>query len=283
MRRPPRRSSALPHCCSQSPEWTSAPSFSIASAADSIGPRQHSQRTDSPAASLSRCRWSLAVLLLAPRLLALLSLGVLRGQVLLDRGRGDPASELVERGRRGQLPRLVDALAVGVGQAGSVDEPLSDEQAQDDRERVLGSAGASERVGRLGVELPLGLRAARVADGHLALLVRRRGLLDAEPVRPRRRLAVLVQDDRAEQLDGVGVELRLPLRERRAEVEVARASGRRAPRTAAAAPAAAPPSRDRPQPRPRRSRPSRGACAPPRRSRAPRSSRPADPRATPDR
>ena len=103
----------------------------------------------SPAASLSRCSLEPRVLLVAPRLLALLSLGLLRGQVLLDRGRGDPRGELVERGATGQLLRLVDALAVGVRQAGGVGEPLRDEQAQDDRERVLGRAGALERGQRL--------------------------------------------------------------------------------------------------------------------------------------
>src|SRR5581483_6927057 len=55
----------------------------------------------------------------------------------------------------------------------------------------------------------------------LALLVRRRRLLDAEPVRPRGRLAVVDEDERTEQLDRVGVRLRLPLREGGAEVEVA--------------------------------------------------------------
>src|SRR5438128_12289046 len=69
--------------------------------------------------------------------------------------------------------------------------------------------------------LLLGLRAARVADGHLALLVRRRRLLDAEPVRPCRRAPVVDEHKRAEQLRRVGVELRLPLRQRHAEVEVA--------------------------------------------------------------
>jgi hypothetical protein len=39
----------------------------------------------------------------------------------------------------------------------------------------------------------VGSLAARVADGHLALLVRRRRLLDAEPVCPGRRLAVVQQ------------------------------------------------------------------------------------------
>src|SRR6266542_824313 len=48
--------------------------------------------------------------------------------------------------------------------------------------------------------------------------------LDAEPMRPRRRLAVMDQGKRAEQLHRVGVELRLPAGQRRAEVEVARAS-----------------------------------------------------------
>src|SRR5215218_8117411 len=43
-------------------------------------------------------------------------------------------------------------------------------------------------------------------------------------MRPSRGLAVMDQGKRAEQLDRVGVELRLPPGERRAEVEVARAS-----------------------------------------------------------
>src|SRR6266536_2536067 len=47
----------------------------------------------------------------------------------------------------------------------------------------------------------------------------------AEAVRPGRRLAVVEQHQRAEQLHGVGVELRLPLRQCCGEVEVARAGG----------------------------------------------------------
>ena len=65
-----------------------------------------------------------------------------------------------------------------------------------------------------------GVGAARVADGDLGLLGRGRGLLDAEPVRPGGGLAVVGEDERAEELDGVGVELRLPAGEGRAEVHV---------------------------------------------------------------
>ena len=75
------------------------------------------------------------------------------------------------------------------------------------------------------MQLLLGLRSARVADGHLALLVRRGRLLNAEAVRPSGCLAVVEQHERTEQLHRVGVELRLPLRERRAEIEVAGAGG----------------------------------------------------------
>ena len=108
-----------------------------------------------------------------------------------------------------------DAAALGRVSDG-FGEVLRDEQAQDDGERRRWRACALERAERLLVGLLLGLRAARVADGHLALLVRRGWLLDAEPVGPGRRLAVLGQHERAEQLHGVGVELRLPARERRA-------------------------------------------------------------------
>src|SRR4051812_44366608 len=68
----------------------------------------------------------------------------------------------------------------------------------------------------------LGLSAARIADSQLALLVLGRRLLDAQPVRPRCRAAVLDHDERPEQLHRVGVELRLPAGERRAQVEVSR-------------------------------------------------------------
>ena len=129
---------------------------------------------------------------------------VLPGLLALARARPPAAARccLTEGGatRSASLPstfepvsslRLVDALPVGVRESGGVDEPLRDEQAQDDRERGLGRPRAHERGERRLVGLLLGLRAARVADGHLALLVRRRRLLDAEPVRPRRRLAVV--------------------------------------------------------------------------------------------
>ena len=89
-------------------------------------------------------------------------------------------------------------------------EPLRDEQTQDDGERGLGRPGAVERVEGLGVQLLGGFGAARVADGRLALLARRRLLLDAETVCPGGCLAVVVEDERAEQLDRVRVELWLP-------------------------------------------------------------------------
>src|SRR5690349_4388447 len=65
------------------------------------------------------------------------------------------------------------------------------------------------------------MRAARVADGDLALLTCRRRLLDAQPVRPGRGLAGVGEHERPEELDCVRVDLRLPARERRAEVEIA--------------------------------------------------------------
>lgn len=145
--------------------------------------------------------------------------------MLLDRGRGYSAGEFVYDLGAGQLLRLVDSLPVGVGKAVGVGEPLREQQPQDDGESRLGRACAQQRGGRLLVELLLGLRSARVADGHLALLVRRRRLLDAEPLCPRRSLPVVSKHERAEQLHRVGVDLRLPPREGRAQVEIAGASG----------------------------------------------------------
>ena len=71
--------------------------------------------------------------------------------MLFDRGGGDAAGELVEHLRRGELLRLVDALAVGSGETVRVDEALCDEQAQDDGERVLGCSRAAQALGRLAV------------------------------------------------------------------------------------------------------------------------------------
>jgi hypothetical protein len=95
---------------------------------------------------------------------------------------------------------------------------------RDDGEGSLWRPRAHQRGHRGLVALLLDLGAARVANRHLALLVRRGRLLDAEPLCPRGRLPVVEQDERAEQRHRVGVELRFPPRERGAEVEVAAAA-----------------------------------------------------------
>jgi len=111
---------------------------------------------------------------------------------------------------------LVDSLPVGVRQALRLDKPLRDEQAQHHRDRVLLGAGAREGGNCFRVVLALGLRTARVPGSHLPLRGRRR-LVDAQPVRPGRRAAVVLEDDRAEELDRLRVELRLPARGRSSE------------------------------------------------------------------
>ena len=222
-----RRRELLPHCCSQSPAWTSVPCFSTAASASRSGrgsTRSGSARLRRACALLFEPRG----LLLAAGLLAPLALGLLLGECCLTEGgatRGracrapsSPPARAARRcpaGRRSEARRCPRAAArrAGAGRR---------------RARPRASGRASARRARLLVQLLLGLRAARVVDGHLALLVGGRRLLDAEPVRPGGRLAVLEQHERAEQLDGVGVELRLPPRERRAEVEVARPRRRRA-------------------------------------------------------
>jgi hypothetical protein len=76
-------------------------------------------------------------LLVAPRLLALLPLGLLGGEVLFDRLRRDPLGQLRDHGGGGQLVRLVDPLPVGSGESVLVRQPLGDEKPQDDGERCL--------------------------------------------------------------------------------------------------------------------------------------------------
>jgi hypothetical protein len=75
---------------------------------------------------------------IAPGLLAALTLGILLGQVLLDRGRRDPPRELGEHLRPGELRRLADALPVGAREPLLVNERLCEQEAQNDSERVLG-------------------------------------------------------------------------------------------------------------------------------------------------
>src|SRR4051812_37339423 len=101
--------------------------------------------------------------------LAPLALGFLLGAVLLDGGRCDPRGQLRDYLRAGERLRLVDALPIGARQPCRVDEPLRDEQAEDDRKRRLWSPRPHQRAQRLLVQLPLGLRAPRVAHGHVSL------------------------------------------------------------------------------------------------------------------
>ena len=122
-------SSALPHCCSQSPAWTSAAVL----LGGVVGRLDHAKAAF--AADRFACG-ELRALLLEPRrlfvspcLLASLALGLLLGQVLLDRGRRDPLGELARApssrrapaarrcpaGRRSAVRRCRRAAARGAG------------------------------------------------------------------------------------------------------------------------------------------------------------------------
>src|SRR5215208_412450 len=161
--------------------------------------RQRSQWIASPAARWSRCSWSFA------------AWRSLRGAL----------GELRERLGARQLLRLVDAVPDGVRQRGGVGEPLVRGAGAARRRGGRPCAGAHQRGGGFGAELLLGLCVARVADGHLALLcwswsaARCRA---GAPMPPPRRGAGARASRAAS--PRVGVELRLPFGERRAELQV---------------------------------------------------------------
>jgi hypothetical protein len=127
----------------------------------------------------------LRFLLGLPFLLASLALGSLLGQVPLDGGWRDALGEFAEHLRSREHLRLVDALRSAFGSPDVSASRCATSKRSTTASAASGVQGAHEGGERLLLVLLLGLRAARVADGHFALFVLGGRLLDAQPFDPK--------------------------------------------------------------------------------------------------